>query len=104
MPVPRLPAWQGETSGRPSAPSANAGAAPHRRAWKVPGPVLRLELPSLRSPLLAIKRFHLSDRVRQIGPRLVVAIEGRNLVIAGTRHLVLGGDDLDVVGHTGLEA
>src|SRR5271157_3873843 len=54
--------------------------------------------------LAGIQRLHLAGGVGEIGAGLIVAVKGADLVIVGAAQGVLGGDDLDVVGHAGLEA
>src|SRR5450756_2061513 len=54
--------------------------------------------------LLGVERLHLADAVRQICPRLIVAVEGRDLVVAGARQPVLRLDHFHVVGDARLKA
>src|SRR5208283_3960384 len=54
--------------------------------------------------LLGVQRLHLPGGVRQIGTRLVIAVQRRNLVIVSARQFVLRVHHFDVIGHAGLEA
>ncbi len=42
--------------------------------------------------------------MREVGARLVVAVQGRNLVVVGAGQLVLRRNHFDIVGHAGLKA
>src|ERR1017187_9858778 len=54
--------------------------------------------------LFGVDRLHLPDAVRQVRTRLVVAVQGRDLVVAGARQSVLRLNHLHVVGHARLKA
>ena len=54
--------------------------------------------------LLGVERLHLADAVGEVGARLVVAVERRDLVVAGAGQGVLGLDHFDIVGDAGLKA
>src|ERR1035438_6174770 len=54
--------------------------------------------------LFGVDRLHLTDAVRQVRARLVVAVQGRDLVVAGARQSVLRLNHLHVVGHARLKA
>src|ERR1017187_4824072 len=54
--------------------------------------------------LFGVDRLHLPDAVRQVRPRLVIAVQGRDLVIAGARQPVLRLNHFHVVGDAGLKA
>src|SRR5208283_3935844 len=49
--------------------------------------------------LPGVERLHLSGGMRQVGPRLVVAVERRDLVVVGARELVLRVHHFDIVGN-----
>src|SRR4030095_12857884 len=78
-----------------SLPVASRSNRQSRYPWllRIPRHCVRLSRRSLR-----VERFHLPGRTCQVGARLVVAIQGVDLVVVGSRELVLRGDDFDVVG------
>src|ERR1019366_7859900 len=53
--------------------------------------------------LFGVERLHLADAARQVGACLVIAVKGRDLVIAGARQPVLGLNHFHIVGHTRLK-
>src|SRR5262245_21853507 len=54
--------------------------------------------------LFCVERLHLAYAVRQVGTRLVIAVQGRDLVVARARQTVLRLDDFHAVGDAGLKA
>src|ERR1019366_2083538 len=54
--------------------------------------------------LLGVERLQLADAVRQVGPRLVITVEGGDLVVAGARQPVLRLNHFHVVGDARLKA
>src|ERR1035438_2496128 len=54
--------------------------------------------------LFGVDRLHLPDAVCQVRARLVVAVQCRDLVVAGARQSVLRLNHLHVVGHARLKA
>src|ERR1035438_10184637 len=54
--------------------------------------------------LFGVDRLHLPNAVRQVRARLVIAVQGRDLVVAGARQPVLRLDHFHVVGHARLKA
>src|ERR1035441_6674619 len=54
--------------------------------------------------LSGVERLHLADAARQVGPRLVIAVQSRDLVVAGARQSVLRLNHFHVVGHARLKA
>src|ERR1035438_6755992 len=53
--------------------------------------------------LLGVERLHLSHAVRQIRARLVVTVQGADLVVAGSGQLILSLNHFHIVGDAGLE-
>src|ERR1019366_74386 len=53
--------------------------------------------------LFGVERLHLADAARQVGPRLEIAAQGRDLVGAGERQSVLRLIRFHVVGHARLK-
>src|ERR1017187_6258226 len=54
--------------------------------------------------LFGVDSLHLPDAVRQVRSRLVIAVQRRDLVVAGARQPVLRLNYLHVVGHARLKA
>src|ERR1039457_912139 len=54
--------------------------------------------------LFGVQRLHLPDAVRQVCPRLVKAVQGGDLVVAGARQPVLRLNHFHVIGHARLKA
>src|ERR1019366_3234481 len=54
--------------------------------------------------LFGVDRLHLPDAVRQVRARLVIAVQSRDLVVAGARQSVLRLNHFHVVGHTRLKS
>src|ERR1039458_2036327 len=54
--------------------------------------------------LFGVDSLHLPDAVRQVRARLVIAVQGRDLVVAGARQPVLRLNHFHVVGHARLKA
>src|ERR1035441_8668038 len=54
--------------------------------------------------LLGVERLHLADAVRQVCPRLIKAVQGGDLVVAGARQPVLRLNHFHVVGDARLKA
>src|ERR1017187_662632 len=54
--------------------------------------------------LFGVDRLQLAHAVRQVRPRLVIAIQGGDLVVAGARQPVLRLNHFHVVGHARLKA
>src|SRR5260370_14875070 len=53
--------------------------------------------------LFGVERLHLADAVRQVRPRLVIAVQGGDLVVAGARQAVLRLNHFHVVGNARLK-
>src|SRR5471030_1771566 len=66
-------------------------------------PLLILDIARRWPDSLGVKRLHLPNGPRQVRARLVIAIERRDLVVVVAGQFILGRDDFDIVGHTGLE-
>src|ERR1039457_5810509 len=54
--------------------------------------------------LFGVDRLHLPETVRQVCARLVIAVQGRDLVVTGARQSVLRLNHFHVVGHARLKA
>src|ERR1035441_114833 len=60
--------------------------------------------PNGTTGLFGVERLHLAHGARQVCPRLVIAVQGRDLVVAGARQSVLRLNHFHVVGHARLKA